>query len=213
MAAPPPSVLVLVCLEATIPLVHAVLIVVPRGLLEHNPVSFSQQLGTLEQVLQDGRREDDPPAPEPPRHPRHDVLEIVVHVPNKDADQVHHWAGPQQHGKPKQHPGQPGRRKVEEPQEVHGERLIPPPPHVHHHEGEGRAEEEDGAEGCDAEHQRRPEEHHREEVGRLAAERGPLLEQPAVPHQEVHVEYKVQAGHAEEEEVGEDPPHLVLFDD
>ena len=40
-----------------------------------------------------------------------------------------------------------------------------------------------------------------------------LLEESTVSDEKVHVEDKVERGHPEEEEVGEDAPKLILFED
>ena len=61
---------------------------------------------------------------------------------NEDAEEVDNRARSQEHRKGEEDPGEPGRGKVEEAQEVHRKGLVSSPPDVHHHECQRVAEEE-----------------------------------------------------------------------
>ena len=69
------------------------------------------------------------------------VLEVVVRVAHGDAHDVDGRRGAEQQREAAQHPGQVGRLKVDEAEEVHANERIAAAPHVHEHDGERVAQE------------------------------------------------------------------------
>ena len=140
------------------------------------------------------------------------VLHVIVDVPDGDSEQVDGRAAAEQDGKGEEDPREVWRGEGKEAEKAHPHVLVPAPPEIHHHERQRVSEKMNAHEGRDGEHRSRAEEKHVHKV-RGAATEGTLLEEAAVPDEEVHVEEELEAEEPEEEEVGEEAPDLTLVKD
>ena len=108
------------------------------------------------------------------------------------------------------YPWQPGRGEVHESDELELCPGIAFAPHIDQHECEGGAQEGDTNNGRGEQHEDGAEHDHKQKVLRFAG-KGLLLQPPGIPREEEHMEEEVEAeGGAEEEEVGQQTPELVL---